>query len=125
MTPLGRYALETVVTLLAIVGLAVGVLYLARRGGMGRPTGPLRLVGRLTLEPRRSVYLVRIGDLLYVIGASEAGLAKLGELPADSLPAAALDEEQVAPRAFAELLRRTRSPGGAPDEPAAVPRGPS
>lgn len=85
MTPLGRYVLETIVTLLGVVGLAVVVLYVARRANLGRPGGPLRLVGRLVLDARRAVYLVRVGSTVYVLGASEAGLNKLGEVSSDDL----------------------------------------
>lgn len=89
MTPLGRYVLETVITLSAVAALAVLLLYAARRVGVGvgKPSGPLSIAGRLVLDARRSIYLVRIGEVVYVVGASEAGLAKLGELDAGSLAA--------------------------------------
>ena len=60
MSPLAHYVLETLVTLLAIVALSVLVLLGARRAGMGRSAGPLELVGRLPLDGRRAVYLVRV-----------------------------------------------------------------
>jgi flagellar protein FliO/FliZ len=103
MTPLTHYVIETLVTLLAIVALAVVVLIGARRAGMGRAGGPLELVGRLPLDARRAVYLVRVGTVIYVVGASEAGIAKLGEVSDASLdlPASA-DPNQ----SFREVLRR-------------------
>jgi flagellar biogenesis protein FliO len=60
-------------------------------------------VGRLPLEGRRAVYLVRVGRVVYVVGASEAGIAKLGEVDRDSieLPAAAHQNET-----FREVLNR-------------------
>ena len=82
MSPLGTYVLETVATLIAIVVLAVLVLYAARRLGVGAPRGPVQLVGRLPLEARRAIYLVRVESTVYVVGASEAGLQKLGEIEA-------------------------------------------
>ena len=72
MSPLAHYVVETLVTLLAIVALSVLVLLGARRAGMGRSAGPLELVGRLPLDGRRAVYLVRVGTTVYVVGASEA-----------------------------------------------------
>ena len=84
MSPLAHYVVETLVTLFAIVALAVLVLLGARRAGMGRSAGPLELVGRLPLDGRRAVYLVRVGTVVYVMGASEAGIAKLGEVPEGS-----------------------------------------
>ncbi len=79
------YIIQTFVTLLAVCGLAFAVLVGARKLGIGRPRGPIELVGVLPIEARRSVYLVRIGAHVLVLGASEAGLTKLGELPAEAL----------------------------------------
>ena len=53
--------------------------------GIGSASGPLRLLGRLPLEPRRSVYLVQVGQRVFVVGSSEGGLAALGEMSADEL----------------------------------------
>ncbi len=80
MTPFATYIVETLVTLVAVIALAILVLVSARRFGLGRPLGPLELVGRLPLEGRRAVYLVRVAQRVFILGASEAGLEKLGEL---------------------------------------------
>jgi hypothetical protein len=80
VSPVASYLIETSVTLLGVVIVAAVLLYGARRRGLGRASGPLDLVGRLPLDGQRAVYLVRIGSTVYVIGASEAGLAKIGEL---------------------------------------------
>lgn len=104
MSPLTSYAIETFVTLVAIVVLAVLVLYGARRMGVGRPAGPLELIGRLPLDPRRVVYLVRVGHAVYVIGASEAGLRKLGELHDDALDLSGLQPPE--PSDFRAILAR-------------------
>lgn len=102
MTPLSRYVVETLVTLLGIVALSVVLLSALRRVGVGKPGGPLELVARLPLEGRRAVYLVRVGKLVYVVGASESGIAKLGEVPSDALPEAAALE----PLRFRDVLKR-------------------
>jgi flagellar biogenesis protein FliO len=68
VTPLGSYIVQTLVTLTGVVALAVLILYAARRLGMGRAGGPLELVGRLPLDGRRAVYLVRVGRRVLVIG---------------------------------------------------------
>ncbi len=125
VSPLTAYVVETLVTLLGVVALAVLVLYAARRFGVGRPGGPIALVGRLPLDGRRAVYLVRVGRTVYVLGASEAGIAKLGEHPEDSL---ALDAETSLPP-FSEVLQRAlgrpRPPRGAAGEPPGDPEPPS
>ena len=88
MSPVTSYLVETFLTLVGVVLLAVVVLYGARRLGVGKAVGPLELLGRLPLEGRRAVYLVRVGRTAFVIGASERGLTRLGELGADTLGAA-------------------------------------
>ena len=103
MSPLTSYVIETLVTLAGILGLAVLVLYTARRMGMGRPAGPLELVGRLPLDGRRAVYLVRVGGTIYVVGASEAGLSKLGEVSGEGLDLAAPHKPAAS---FADALKR-------------------
>ena len=80
MSPVASYVIQTVVTLVGVVALAFVLLYGARRAGLGRPSGPLAVLGRLPLDARRAVYLVRVGRAIYVLGASEGGLVKLGEL---------------------------------------------
>jgi flagellar biogenesis protein FliO len=96
-----------------------------RRVGVGKSGGPLELLARLPLEGRRAVYLVRVGETVYVLAASEGALEKLGEMPRDSLPNAPLLESQ----SFRDVLKRavgvktatpSSSPGGAelaPKEP--------
>jgi flagellar biogenesis protein FliO len=84
------YVVETLVTLAGVVALAIALLHFAggRRFGASRPSGPLDLIGRLPLDlqGRRTIYLVRVGAKLYIVGASDAGLAKLGELDASEIP---------------------------------------
>lgn len=88
MTSYAGYLLETFVTLLVVCGLAFVVLYGARRLGLGRPRGPIRLVGQLPLDARRAIYLVEVGGQVIVVGASEAGLTRIGEVAATELPGA-------------------------------------
>jgi flagellar biogenesis protein FliO len=101
---MGSYAgywLQTLVTLVVVCGAAFAVLFGARKLGVGRPSGPITLAGQLPLDGRRAVYLVRVGAQVLIVGASEAGLTKLGELPASELPAATNE-----PSGFAASLAR-------------------
>ena len=102
MTPLSRYVVETLVTLVAVVALCVLLLSALRRAGVGKTGGPLELLARLPLEGRRAVYLVRAGETVYVLAASESALAKLGEMPRGSLPSTPMSE----PRSFSDVLKR-------------------
>jgi flagellar biogenesis protein FliO len=109
------YALETVIGLAVLVALGIAIVFAARRGGIGRRTGQLALVGRLSLDARRAVYLVRVGKSVYVIGASEGGLTKLGELDAASLPEASSMAESTAmwpvlERALKNVAKRKVAP---------------
>lgn len=107
---LESYVTESVAILLVVALLVVGVSLAARRAGLGRALGPIELLARLPLEPRRSVYVVRVVDRLLIIGSSEAGLVKLGELPKGALP----DSGAAHEKSFASLLEgvwRGASPG--------------
>src|SRR6185369_3499399 len=107
MSPVAAYIVETFVTLLGVILLAVAVLYGGRRLGLGRASGPLELVGRLPLDARRAVYLVKVGKLVYVVGASEGGLTRLGELDSDAVPAVTGSNPS---RTFGEVLARVLRP---------------
>ena len=113
------YLLETFLTLVVVCGVAFGVLYGARRLGVGRPSGPISLVGQLPLDGRRVVYLVRVADQVFVVGGGEGGLTKLGEVAASALPAGA----ELTSRPFADVLARAlgQRTKGAPGAPASPP----
>ena len=118
----GSYVLETFVTLLLVCVVAVVVLYGARRFGIGRARGPIELVGQLPLDARRAIYLVRVGAQVIVVGASEAGLARLGEVAESALP----KEEKPSGTPFMDVLARLRgSPPSVsvlePEEPGTAP----
>ncbi|MBX3263869.1 MAG: flagellar biosynthetic protein FliO, partial [Labilithrix sp.] len=101
------YIVQTVVTLLAVCALAFVVLYGARRMGIGRPRGPIELVGLLPLDARRAIYLVKVAGRVIVVGASEAGFTKLGELPAGEMP----PEENAEATGFSDVLARVLGRG--------------
>ena len=112
------YLAETFTTLVVVCGLAFLVLWGARRLGIGGQLGAARLVGRLPLDARRAIYLVKVGPKVLVVGASEAGLTKLGEMSESDLP----DEPPPPKNPFAAILGRTPPPKSAPkkiepDEP--------
>ena len=109
MGPYASYLVETFLTLLVVCGLAFGVLYGARKLGVGRAKGAIKLVGQLPLDPRRSVYLIQVAEQVFVVGVGEAGFTKLGELPARELPA-----PDAQPQAFSDVLARLR---GGKDKP--------
>jgi flagellar protein FliO/FliZ len=82
---LESYVSESIALLCVVGALAALISYAARRAGLGRALGPVALLARLPLEPRRSVLVVRVADRVLIIGSSEAGLVKLGELRKEAL----------------------------------------
>lgn len=102
MGPYASYIIQTIVTLLAVCAIAFVVLYGARRLGIGRPRGPIELVGLLPLDARRAIYLIKVAGQVIVVGASEAGFTKLGEVASSDLPA----ESPVEKKSFADILAR-------------------
>jgi flagellar biogenesis protein FliO len=74
---------------LLLFGCYLLLRFLGRRvGGLREhsPAGRLELVDRLGLEPRRSVYVLRIGTRYVAIASTEAGIQVLMELPPEAVP---------------------------------------
>jgi flagellar protein FliO/FliZ len=111
------YLIETFVTLAGVCALAFVVLWGARRLGVGRPSGPIELCGHLPLDARRSIYLVRVGEQVFLVGVGEGGFTKLGELAAADVPMAATGRGPATPFAdvLARAFKRTESPGRSED----------
>lgn len=99
----GSYLLQTFVTLVAVCALAFALLWGARRLGVGRASGAVKLVGYLPLEARRAIYLVKVGQQVFVVGVAEGGMTKLGELGAEDIPP---DEPAEGSTLFADVLAR-------------------
>jgi flagellar biogenesis protein FliO len=113
----GSYGLFLFETLLILVGVCVlawlvlrfGVKRLYGTGAGAGPggNGPLRVLARLSLEPRRTVYIVDAAGKTLLVGASEAGpLTVLAELDERAVAAAVA----AAPRqkSFLEILHAKR-----------------
>jgi flagellar protein FliO/FliZ len=94
----GGYLLQTFITLVCVCGLAFLVLWGARRLGIGRPSGAVKLVGHLPLDARRAIYLIKVGSQVYVVGVAEGTMTKLGEIAESELP------KEEPERAFSDIL---------------------
>ncbi len=85
MSSYTAYLFETFVALVVVCALAVVILWTARRLGVQRGSGPVELCGYLPLEARRAIYLVKVGEQVFVLGVGEGGFTKLGEIPSKDL----------------------------------------
>lgn len=103
--------MQALLTLGLIGLLAWALIHLQRRGSLAGKGGPIELYGRLPLDARRAVYLVKVGEQILVLGASEAGLRHLLTLPASEVPAAG-----PLPPSLAEKLARKLSPAASESE---------
>ena len=99
--------LQALLALLGVCALAVVALKLIapRIANLGSGQGPVQVVQRLALEPRRALYLVRAGSRLLLIGFSEAhGPVLLAELDPQSIPAETSKASEP-PTAISKWLR--------------------
>src|SRR2546426_989712 len=89
--PLGAFdfgagLLRAALALLAVSALAVLVLR-SLRGRLPGGAASLRVLDRLALEPRRTLYLVEVAGRVLLVGVGEGPMSVLAELDAAKLPA--------------------------------------
>jgi flagellar biosynthetic protein FliO len=125
------------------LGLVCVLAFLALRWLSRRPPGPshgpLRVLARQSLDPKRSVFVIEAAERCFLVGAGEGAMTLLAELDREVIT------KELAPRkparsgraallggSFAEILGRTlgRSSTAAPPlasamKPAAPPPAPS
>jgi flagellar protein FliO/FliZ len=100
------------ILILAWVGLRH---WLPKLSGMrGLDAGPIRIMARMPLEPRKTLYIVKAGDQYMLLGASDTQVSFLKELPAESIEAILARPAPTAPApgGFSQLLARLRNKGG-------------
>lgn len=79
---------QTLVTLAAVCALAWWTLRWAARRGVGRsPSGVITVLDRVALDPRRTLFVVRVGAKVLLLGGGDGGLSVLTELDPATLPA--------------------------------------
>lgn len=81
--------LQAMLALVFIVGLLLGVAWLARKlsGGKGFGQGSMRVLGGVALGPRERLVLVEVGDTWLVIGLVPGQIRTLHRLPKGSTEA--------------------------------------
>lgn len=71
------------------VACAAALVLLKRQARARAETAGMRVVGRLGLEPRRSIYLVEVGGRCFMVGVGDGPMTMLGEVEAPATLAAA------------------------------------
>jgi flagellar protein FliO/FliZ len=82
----GWYLLQT----LAALGVVCAAAFLVLRYVVPRALpmrGPMRVLARVAVEPRRSLLLVEVAGRAFLLGSSEGGLQLVAELDPAKLPA--------------------------------------
>lgn len=100
----GVALVQALLALLAVCILAWTVLRWSAGRGLGGLGGGQRIeiLERAHLDARRTLYLVKIGERAYLVGAGDGGAPSLlAEIPASELPPAK-------PTRFADVLARAR-----------------
>lgn len=113
----GAALLQTIVSLIAVCLLAWLLLrWGARKGfGAGARGGRVRVIERVALDARRSLYLVEVGNKVLLVGTGDgAAPSLLTEVDPEAIPSAPAEPRP----SFASVFRRTRAvsepPGAAP-----------
>jgi flagellar biogenesis protein FliO len=113
--------LEYLKVIAVLAGVAVFAFFVLRfwlpklTGIRGTPSGPMNIVSRLTLEPRKTLYIVRAASDYVLLAASDAGVQLLTSLDPGTIEAA-LRELSAKPRAASEFASLIRRRGARPDE---------
>lgn len=85
MLALTGYLWDFTRSVLALLGAGALVWLLLKslqQRGFGKSDGPVRVIQRVVLEPRKALYVVRAGDKTLLIGCADgAAPALLTELP--------------------------------------------
>jgi flagellar protein FliO/FliZ len=85
----GVALLQTLLALIAVCILAWVVLKWSARRGFGGARGRVKILERVPLDGRRSLYLIEIGDRVLLVGAGDGGAPSLiTELDPKELPPA-------------------------------------
>ncbi len=75
-------------TMLLIVGLMFGLMLVVRRYFYAKPrfaNDNMRVLSSMSLQPKKSIYLVRVFNKVMLVGVSDNSIASLGEITDDEV----------------------------------------
>jgi flagellar biogenesis protein FliO len=73
--------------------------------------GPIQVVARFPLEPRKTLYIIKAGSDMYLIGTSDSDMYYLTELDAAAIQSSLADAPAVPARDFQSIVRGLRKRG--------------
>jgi len=101
------------VKMLLLLGAMVAGSYwlvraMGKRPGAWRDGGPIEVVASCPLEPRKTLYIVKVGGETLLVGAAENSLSLLKSFPPGAVDEQSLQAEGGAPSAFLAKLTELR-----------------
>jgi len=122
-TGYGLYLLQTLLALGAVCVLGYVVLRWGakRLYGVGRPGQRMRLIERMPLDPRRSLYLIEVAGRQLLVGSTEQGVTLLTEVSPDGPElvemkvSVSAEEDDAVDTEKEEAAPTKTSPGRSPD----------
>ncbi len=97
------------VTMLTIVGLMFGLLVVVRRYLFSKPrivNDNMKVLSTISLQPKKSIYLVKIFDKIMLVGVSDNSMAALGEITdGDVLDKLESAMQKKSMKGFSEILK--------------------
>ncbi|MFH1010058.1 MAG: flagellar biosynthetic protein FliO [bacterium] len=106
---------KMIAVLLGVLGLILLLAYLARRLGLSRYRGRhdgngVEILGTRSLGPRRQVVILRVGDSILLVGATDRNLTPLMEIRDPEEREKILKGfEKTLPPSFRGILRKFES----------------
>jgi len=105
--------LKLMLVLAGIVALAYATLryWLPKLSGLQRQSdGPIQVVARMPLEPRKNLYIIKAGAEYLLVGTAENSVHMISALQPDALEgyAAAAAKPDAVPSEFLTVLRRLK-----------------
>ena len=105
--------LKLMLVLAGIIALAYAALryWLPKISGLQQSAkGPIQVVARMPLEPRKNLYIIKAGSEYLLVGTAENSVHMISALQADALEgyASAAISPDAAPSEFLTILRRLK-----------------
>ena len=105
--------------LVLVLGLILALAFIVLRVGLPGitgvrklPTGAIQVAAQYPLEPKKNLYVIRVGQEYVLLGTTESGMHYLTTLDQDPIEAAAAKAETAPRTRFANLMPAFRHPRG-------------